>query len=160
MQERLFFFFLQMYTVNITREQIPLAVTFCDVREQIEFECPVSLSALYKPVSIHQRWEQCFCGQTPSFIIVFICHVCMQWTKDSIFSPIYWHADTEVKSWSIYWASLGRGVESSGVRAWAENVKRSRQMFLLTSWYEYQYKNKTFKTLFYCILNNVQTSSL
>ncbi|XP_051772833.1 uncharacterized protein LOC127524863 isoform X1 [Ctenopharyngodon idella] len=44
----------QVYTVNITREQVPLAVTFCDVRDQIEFECPVSLSALYKPVSIHQ----------------------------------------------------------------------------------------------------------
>lgn len=52
--KRLFFLF-QVYTVNITREQIPLAVTFSDVREQIEFECPVSLSAHYKPVSIHQR---------------------------------------------------------------------------------------------------------
>lgn len=68
-----FFFFLQVYTVNITREQVPLAVTFCDVRDQIEFECPVSLSALYKPVSIHLRWEQCFCGQTPLCIIIIMC---------------------------------------------------------------------------------------
>ncbi|XP_058651185.1 uncharacterized protein LOC131551945 isoform X2 [Onychostoma macrolepis] len=44
----------QVYTVNVTREPVPLAVAFCDVKDQMEFECPVSLSALYKPVSIHQ----------------------------------------------------------------------------------------------------------
>ncbi|XP_066534610.1 uncharacterized protein [Hoplias malabaricus] len=44
----------QMYKIVITREQIPLAVNFCDVKDQMEFECPVSLSALYRPVSINK----------------------------------------------------------------------------------------------------------
>ncbi|KAK2896317.1 hypothetical protein Q8A67_010805 [Cirrhinus molitorella] len=44
----------QVYTINVTREPVPLAVMFCDVRDQMEYECPISLSALYKPVSIHQ----------------------------------------------------------------------------------------------------------
>ncbi|XP_022540766.2 uncharacterized protein LOC103036570 [Astyanax mexicanus] len=45
----------QVYTVMVTREQIPVAVSFCDVRDQMAFECPVSLNALYRPVSINQR---------------------------------------------------------------------------------------------------------
>ncbi|KAG9275063.1 hypothetical protein AMEX_G9539 [Astyanax mexicanus] len=44
----------QVYTVMVTREQIPVAVSFCDVRDQMAFECPVSLNALYRPVSINQ----------------------------------------------------------------------------------------------------------
>ncbi|XP_064173898.1 uncharacterized protein LOC135245060 isoform X2 [Anguilla rostrata] len=42
----------QVYTLLITREQIPLAVTFKDERDQMEYECPFSLTALYRPVSV------------------------------------------------------------------------------------------------------------
>ncbi|KAL7877350.1 hypothetical protein SRHO_G00039930 [Serrasalmus rhombeus] len=44
----------QVYTILITQEQIPLAVSFCEMNDQMEFECPVSLSALYRPFSINQ----------------------------------------------------------------------------------------------------------
>ncbi|XP_060781416.1 uncharacterized protein LOC132889178 isoform X2 [Neoarius graeffei] len=43
----------QAYTITVTREQIPFAVTFCDVKDQMEFECSVSLNALYRPLSIN-----------------------------------------------------------------------------------------------------------
>lgn len=43
----------QVYTITITREQIPVAVAFGDVNDQMQFECPVSLNALYRPVSIN-----------------------------------------------------------------------------------------------------------
>lgn len=45
----------QVYTITVTREQIPLAVTFCDVKDQMEFECPVSLNAFYRPLSVSPR---------------------------------------------------------------------------------------------------------
>ncbi|XP_072532929.1 uncharacterized protein [Salminus brasiliensis] len=45
---------LQVYTITITREHIPFPVTFCDVKDQMMFECPVSLNAFYRPVSINQ----------------------------------------------------------------------------------------------------------
>ncbi|XP_072293026.1 uncharacterized protein [Eucyclogobius newberryi] len=41
----------QVYTVLVTRELIPLAITFCDTKDQFEFECPVSLNAFYRPIS-------------------------------------------------------------------------------------------------------------
>ncbi|MED6283972.1 hypothetical protein CHARACLAT_014531 [Characodon lateralis] len=43
----------QLYTVLVTRELIPVAVTFSEGRQQLDYECPVSLSALYRPVSVH-----------------------------------------------------------------------------------------------------------
>ncbi|CAK6960772.1 uncharacterized protein LOC121911394 [Scomber scombrus] len=42
----------QVYTVLVTRELIPMAVTFTDGKQQLDYECPVSLSAFYRPVSI------------------------------------------------------------------------------------------------------------
>ncbi|XP_061601139.1 uncharacterized protein LOC133463560 [Cololabis saira] len=42
-----------MYTVLVTRELIPMPVTFTDGKQQLDYECPVSLSAFYRPVSIH-----------------------------------------------------------------------------------------------------------
>ncbi|XP_043992259.1 uncharacterized protein LOC122842444 isoform X1 [Gambusia affinis] len=44
----------QVYTVCVTRELIPVAVTFSEGKHQVEYECPVSLSALYRAVSVHQ----------------------------------------------------------------------------------------------------------
>ncbi|XP_067466855.1 uncharacterized protein [Thunnus thynnus] len=43
----------QVYTVLVTRELIPMAVTFTDGKQQLDYECPVSLSAFYRPVSIN-----------------------------------------------------------------------------------------------------------
>ncbi|CDQ95393.1 unnamed protein product [Oncorhynchus mykiss] len=45
----------QMYYVLVMREQIPMAVSFSDVKEQVSYECPVTLTALYRPISINQR---------------------------------------------------------------------------------------------------------
>ncbi|XP_062257509.1 uncharacterized protein LOC133966543 [Platichthys flesus] len=42
----------QVYTVLVTRELVPLPVTFTDGKQQLDYECPVSLSAFYRPVSI------------------------------------------------------------------------------------------------------------
>ncbi|XP_056251904.1 uncharacterized protein LOC130181604 [Seriola aureovittata] len=43
----------QVYTVLVTRELIPMAVTFTDGKQQLDYECPVSLTAFYRPVSIN-----------------------------------------------------------------------------------------------------------
>ncbi|KAK7902132.1 hypothetical protein WMY93_018901 [Mugilogobius chulae] len=43
----------QVYTVLVTRELIPLAVSFSDPKKQFEYECPVSLNAFYRPISIN-----------------------------------------------------------------------------------------------------------
>ncbi|XP_069000352.1 uncharacterized protein [Embiotoca jacksoni] len=43
----------QVYTLLVIRELIPTAVTFADGKQQLDFECPVSLSAFYRPVSIN-----------------------------------------------------------------------------------------------------------
>ncbi|XP_038593967.1 uncharacterized protein LOC119917646 isoform X1 [Micropterus salmoides] len=43
----------QVYTMLVTRELIPMAVTFTDEKQQLDYECPVSLSAFYRPVSIN-----------------------------------------------------------------------------------------------------------
>ncbi|XP_036980656.1 uncharacterized protein LOC119034059 [Acanthopagrus latus] len=43
----------QVYKVLVTRELIPMAVTFTDEKQQLDYECPVSLTALYRPVSIN-----------------------------------------------------------------------------------------------------------
>lgn len=45
----------QVYIVLVTRETIPMAVTFTDEKQQLDYECPVSLTALYRPVSINHR---------------------------------------------------------------------------------------------------------
>ncbi|XP_055083162.1 uncharacterized protein LOC129456835 [Periophthalmus magnuspinnatus] len=44
----------QVYTVLVTRELLPLAVTFSDPKNQFEYECPVSLNAFYRPISINE----------------------------------------------------------------------------------------------------------
>ncbi|KAI3363416.1 hypothetical protein L3Q82_012034 [Scortum barcoo] len=43
----------QVYTVLVTRKLIPMAVTFTDGKQQLDYECPVSLTAFYRPVSIN-----------------------------------------------------------------------------------------------------------
>ncbi|XP_074503231.1 uncharacterized protein LOC141774455 isoform X1 [Sebastes fasciatus] len=43
----------QVYTLLVTRELIPMAVTFTDGKQQLKYECPVSLTAFYRPVSIN-----------------------------------------------------------------------------------------------------------
>ncbi|KAK2824562.1 hypothetical protein Q5P01_021737 [Channa striata] len=43
----------QVYTVLVTRELTPMAVTFIDGTQQLAYECPVSLSAFYRPTSIN-----------------------------------------------------------------------------------------------------------
>ncbi|XP_026165597.1 uncharacterized protein LOC113132017 [Mastacembelus armatus] len=43
----------QVYTLLVTRELLPMAVTFTDAKQQLDYECPVSLSAFYRPVSIN-----------------------------------------------------------------------------------------------------------
>ncbi|XP_045566242.1 uncharacterized protein isoform X3 [Salmo salar] len=48
----------QMYYVLVIREQIPMAVSFSDVKEQVYYECPVTLTALYRPISINQSDPQ------------------------------------------------------------------------------------------------------
>ncbi|XP_030603261.1 uncharacterized protein LOC115792838 [Archocentrus centrarchus] len=45
----------QVYTVLVTRELIPVPLTFTDLKQQLDYECPVSLSAFYRPVSISHR---------------------------------------------------------------------------------------------------------
>ncbi|XP_030050541.1 uncharacterized protein LOC115464288 [Microcaecilia unicolor] len=42
----------QVYQVIVTRLQLPCFISFTDVSDQTEYECPVSLTALYRPVSI------------------------------------------------------------------------------------------------------------
>nr|XP_008292168.1 PREDICTED: uncharacterized protein LOC103366271 [Stegastes partitus] len=42
----------QAYKVLVTRELVPMPVTFTDGKQQLDYECPVSLSAFYRPVSI------------------------------------------------------------------------------------------------------------
>ncbi|KAM9412564.1 uncharacterized protein ACWYII_026688 isoform 1-T1 [Salvelinus alpinus] len=48
----------QMYYVLVMREQLPMAVSFSDVKEQVSYECPVTLTALYRPISINQSDPQ------------------------------------------------------------------------------------------------------
>lgn len=45
----------QAYTVLVTRELIPIAVTpsYSDAKGQLDYECPISLSVVYRPVSIN-----------------------------------------------------------------------------------------------------------
>ncbi|KAM4693126.1 uncharacterized protein O3C94_003849 [Discoglossus pictus] len=43
----------QVYSIIITRSQLPCCVRFAHVQDQIIYECPVSLTAFYRPVSIH-----------------------------------------------------------------------------------------------------------
>ncbi|XP_027133086.1 uncharacterized protein LOC104930903 [Larimichthys crocea] len=43
----------QTYTLLVIRELIPMAVTFTDGKQQLDYECPVSLTAFYRPVSIN-----------------------------------------------------------------------------------------------------------
>nr|XP_046256934.1 uncharacterized protein LOC124065539 [Scatophagus argus] len=43
----------QVYTLLVTRKLIPMAVTFADEKQQLDYECPVSLTAFYRPVSIN-----------------------------------------------------------------------------------------------------------
>ncbi|XP_075906984.1 uncharacterized protein LOC142904639 isoform X2 [Nelusetta ayraudi] len=43
----------QGYTVLVTREPLPMAVTFTDDVQQLDYECPVTLNVFYRPVSIN-----------------------------------------------------------------------------------------------------------
>ncbi|CAG6016504.1 unnamed protein product [Menidia menidia] len=43
----------QVYTVLVTRELVPMVVTFTDGKQQLDYECPVSLNAFYRPVSVN-----------------------------------------------------------------------------------------------------------
>ncbi|XP_072266376.1 uncharacterized protein [Pyxicephalus adspersus] len=42
----------QVYNIIVTREQVPFSIEFTDIQEQMNYECPISLTALYRPVSI------------------------------------------------------------------------------------------------------------
>ncbi|XP_071996515.1 uncharacterized protein [Engystomops pustulosus] len=42
----------QVYTITVTRGQLPFSVKFSDTQDQMKYECPISLAALYRPVSI------------------------------------------------------------------------------------------------------------
>ncbi|KAM4040250.1 uncharacterized protein ACNLHF_011621 [Anomaloglossus baeobatrachus] len=42
----------QDYRIIVTRAQLPFCVQFVDAQEQIKYECPISLDALYRPVSV------------------------------------------------------------------------------------------------------------
>ncbi|XP_040207190.1 uncharacterized protein LOC120937775 isoform X1 [Rana temporaria] len=42
----------QVYNIVVTREQVPFSVNFTDIHKQMNYECPISLTALYRPVSI------------------------------------------------------------------------------------------------------------
>ncbi|XP_037829309.1 uncharacterized protein LOC108247256 isoform X2 [Kryptolebias marmoratus] len=50
----------QAYTVLVTRELIPMAVIFTDEKQQLDYECPVSLTAFYRPVSVHSNPKSIF----------------------------------------------------------------------------------------------------
>ncbi|XP_066450937.1 uncharacterized protein [Eleutherodactylus coqui] len=42
----------QVYKIIVTRAQLPFWVKFVDTQEQMTYECPISLAALYRPVSV------------------------------------------------------------------------------------------------------------
>nr|XP_033794691.1 uncharacterized protein LOC117357752 [Geotrypetes seraphini] len=42
----------QVYQVLVTRLQLPCFISFTNVSDQMEYECPVSLTAFYRPVSV------------------------------------------------------------------------------------------------------------
>ncbi|XP_075719227.1 uncharacterized protein LOC142760141 isoform X2 [Rhinoderma darwinii] len=44
----------QVYRIIVTRAQLPFCVTFADAQKQMEYECPISLAAFYRPVSINR----------------------------------------------------------------------------------------------------------
>lgn len=48
-------FLCQGYAVLVTREPLPMAVTFSDDMQQLDYECPVTLNVFYRPVSINKR---------------------------------------------------------------------------------------------------------
>ncbi|KAF7667864.1 hypothetical protein LDENG_00040650 [Lucifuga dentata] len=43
----------QLYRVVVTRELLPMAVTFSDKQNNLDYECPVSLNAFYRPIFIN-----------------------------------------------------------------------------------------------------------
>lgn len=43
--------------VLVTREPLPMAVTFTDDTHQLDYECPVTLNVFYRPVSINNRFN-------------------------------------------------------------------------------------------------------
>jgi hypothetical protein len=48
----LYQFHCQVYTISVMKKQIPRHVTFTDPELALLYECPLSLSALYRPVTI------------------------------------------------------------------------------------------------------------
>nr|XP_014349464.1 PREDICTED: uncharacterized protein LOC106705203 isoform X2 [Latimeria chalumnae] len=42
----------QVYQIVVTRLQLPCVVSFTEANDQIEYECPMSLTAFYRPVTI------------------------------------------------------------------------------------------------------------
>lgn len=46
------FFLLQTYIIDVFRVPLPRYVKFMDPKKAWEFECPISLSPLYRPITI------------------------------------------------------------------------------------------------------------
>ncbi|KAM4770936.1 uncharacterized protein WCC33_002715 [Rhinophrynus dorsalis] len=42
----------QIYCIIVTRTQLPCCVSFTDIQDQMNYECPVSLTAFYRPISV------------------------------------------------------------------------------------------------------------
>ncbi|XP_078503186.1 uncharacterized protein LOC144761836 isoform X1 [Lissotriton helveticus] len=42
----------QVYQILVTRLQLPCFISFVDIKDKMAYECPVSLTAFYRPVSI------------------------------------------------------------------------------------------------------------
>ncbi|XP_063774475.1 uncharacterized protein LOC134910412 isoform X2 [Pseudophryne corroboree] len=42
----------QVYSIIVTRAQLPFCAQFADAQEQMTYECPITLTAFYRPVSI------------------------------------------------------------------------------------------------------------
>lgn len=142
----------QVYTVVVTRELLSMAVTFTDGKQQLDYECPVSLSAFYRPVSINHRWDLnrkiyvkvlavVVRASTPfviftwadSFSVLSILQLMrfnFQWPKARLLKALSWDADPTVKSRPTQWLSSGRWLESRWTRPWQEDVRCSGQVLL------------------------------
>ncbi|GFR62370.1 hypothetical protein ElyMa_005453700 [Elysia marginata] len=48
----------KLYTLEIARKPIPRRVKFTDTKAAIEFECPISLSPLYCPITVNKRFTE------------------------------------------------------------------------------------------------------
>ncbi|XP_007890463.1 uncharacterized protein LOC103177898 isoform X2 [Callorhinchus milii] len=55
----------QVYLIIITRVQLPWSINFIDLQDDFEYECPVTLTAFYQPVSIR--------GSDPKHTVSSMC---------------------------------------------------------------------------------------